>query len=48
MFCVSYLKRSFCLSSVNIDIIKVMLCSMVICLFIPYSTMHNEIITLKK
>jgi hypothetical protein len=48
MFCISYLKLSFCLSSVNIDIIKVLLYSIVVCLFVPYSTTHNEMYNFKK
>jgi len=48
MFFMLYLKMAFCLSSVNIDIIKVLLCSIVVFLFIPYSTMHNEMYTFKK
>ena len=48
MFFISYLKMAFCLSSVNIDIIKVLLFSSVIFLFIPYSTTHNEMYTFKK
>jgi hypothetical protein len=48
MFCLSYLKLSFCLSHVNIDIIKVLLCLIVICLFISYSTMHSEMYNFKK
>ena len=42
MFSVCYLKQSFCLSSVNIDIIKVLSCLTVICLFIPYRVAHSE------
>jgi len=48
MFCISYLKLSFCLSSVNIDIRKVLLYSVVVRLFIPYSAMHNEMYNFKK
>ena len=48
MFFISYLKMAFCLSSVNIDIIKVLLFSSVIFLFIHYSTTHNEMYTFKK
>jgi len=47
MFCISYLKLSLCLSSVNIDL-KVLLYLIVVCLFVPYSMTHNEMYNFKK
>lgn len=48
MFCISYVKMSLCLPNVNIDIMKVLLCSIVVCLYIPYSMTHNEMYNFKK